>query len=67
MQGEEINRCIFDFVNGAYSYKKDDVLKLPDKESGKTGFVLCEGLHGIDEGLPHLFQKMKNFLFISLL
>ena len=65
-QGEEINRCVFDFVTGTYSYKKDDVLKLPDKESGKTGVVLCEGLHGIDERVtPSIPRDEKFFIYIA--
>ena len=65
-QSEEINRCVFDFVNGTYSYKKDDVLKLPDKESDKTGVVLCEGLHGIDERVtPSIPRDEKFFIYIA--
>ena len=62
--GESINRCVFDFVHGTYKYLEDEVLKLPDKDSGFTGVVLCEGLHGIDERVTSSIPREKNFLFI---
>jgi uridine kinase len=65
-KGEEINRCVFDFVTGTYSYVKSDVLKLPDKDSGKVGVVLCEGLHGIDERVtPSIPRNEKFFIYIA--
>ena len=64
--GEEINRCVFDFISGTYSYLKDDILKLPSKESGKTGVVLCEGLHGIDERVTNKIPRdEKFFIYIA--
>ena len=65
-KGEEINRCVFDFVTGTYTYVKSDVLKLPDKDSGKVGVVLCEGLHGIDERVtPSIPRNEKFFIYIA--
>ena len=65
-KGEEINRCVFDFVKGTYSYIKDDILKLPSKESGRTGVVLCEGLHGIDERVTNSIPRdEKFFIYIA--
>ena len=65
-KGEEIKRCVFDFVNGTYKYLEDDVLKLPSKESGKTGVVLCEGLHGIDERVTNTIPRdEKFFIYIA--
>jgi uridine kinase len=65
-KGEEINRCVFDFVKGTYSYVESDVLKLPDKDSGKVGVVLCEGLHGIDERVtPSIPRNEKFFIYIA--
>ena len=65
-KGEEINRCVFDFVNGTYKYLENDVLKLPDKDSGKIGVVLCEGLHGIDERVTHSIpREEKFFIYIA--
>ena len=65
-KGEKINRCVFDFVTGTYSYVKSDVLQLPDKSSGKTGVVLCEGLHGIDERVtPSIARDEKFFIYIA--
>ena len=65
-KGEEINRCVFDFVKGTYSYIKSDVLKWPDKNSGKRGVVLCEGLHGIDERVtPSIPRDEKFFIYIA--
>ena len=64
--GEKINRCVFDFVTGTYSYLKDDYLQLPSKESGMTGVVLCEGLHGIDERVtPSIPRDEKFFIYIA--
>jgi len=64
--GEEINRCVFDFVTGTYSYIKSDILKMPDKDSGKAGVVLCEGLHGIDERVtPSIPRNEKFFIYIA--
>ena len=65
-KGEKINRCVFDFVTGTYSYVKSDVLQLPDKSNGKTGVVLCEGLHGIDERVtPSIARDEKFFIYIA--
>ena len=65
-KGEEINRCVFDFVKGTYSYIKSDVLKFPDKNSGKKGVVVCEGLHGIDErATPSIPREEKFFIYIA--
>jgi len=65
-KGEEIKRCVFDFINGTYKYLEDDVLKLPSKESGKTGVVLCEGLHGIDERVTNTIPRdEKFFIYIA--
>jgi uridine kinase len=65
-QGEAIERCVFDFVNGTYNYLKDDVLQLPSKESGKYGVVLCEGLHGIDERVTKSIPRdEKFFIYIA--
>ena len=65
-KGEAINRCVFDFVNGTYSYLKNDLLQLPSKESGKTGVVLCEGLHGIDERVTNTIPRdEKFFIYIA--
>ena len=65
-KGEAINRCVFDFVNGTYSYLKNDLLQLPSKESGKTGVVLCEGLHGIDERVTNTIPRdEKYFIYIA--
>ena len=65
-KGETINRCVFDFVKGTYSYLKDDVLQLPSKESGKCGVVLCEGLHGIDERVTKTIPRdEKFFIYIA--
>jgi len=65
-KGEQINRCVFDFVKGTYSYIESDVLKLPDKDSGKVGVVLCEGLHGIDERVtPSIPRNEKFFIYIA--
>ena len=47
-KGEKVKRCVFDFVKGKHTYLDDDIMQLPPKDSGKTGVVLCEGLHGID-------------------
>ena len=64
--GEEINRCVFDFIKGTYSYKKDEILKLPNKESGRMGVVLCEGLHGIDERVTNTIPRdQKFFIYIA--
>ena len=64
--GEEINRCVFDFIQGTYSYKKDEILKLPNKESGRMGVVLCEGLHGIDERVTNTIPRdQKFFIYIA--
>ena len=65
-KGDKINRCVFDFVTGTYSYIKSDVLQLPDKSTGKTGVVLCEGLHGIDERVtPSIARDEKFFIYIA--
>jgi uridine kinase len=64
--GESINRCVFDFVRGTYKYLEDDVLKLPDKDSGFSGVVLCEGLHGIDERVTSSIpREEKFFIYIA--
>ena len=64
--GEKVKRCVFDFVKGDHTYLDDDILQLPPKESGKTGVVLCEGLHGIDpkatESIP---RDEKFFIYIA--
>jgi uridine kinase len=65
-KGESINRCVFDFVTGTYKYIENDVLKLPDKDSGKYGVVLCEGLHGIDERVTSSIPRdEKFFIYIA--
>ena len=65
-KGEKINKCVFDFIKGTYSYLKNEFLQLPSKESGKSGVVLCEGLHGIDERVTHLIPRdEKYFIYIS--
>ena len=65
-KGEKINKCVFDFIKGTYSYLKNEFLQLPSKESGKSGVVLCEGLHGIDERVTHLIPRdEKFFIYIS--
>ena len=63
--GGEIKRCVFNFVAGTHSFT-NEVLKLPSKESGKKGVVLCEGLHGIDErGTPSIPRDEKFFIYIA--
>ena len=65
-KGEQINRCVFDFITGTDSYLKNDVLQLPSKESGKFGVVLCEGLHGIDERVTKTIPRdEKFFIYIA--
>ena len=64
--GEKINKCVFDFLTGTYSYLKDDFLQMPSKESGKKGVVVCEGLHGIDERVTPLIPRdEKFFIYIA--
>ena len=59
--GEEIHRCIFDFVSGRYSYLEDETLTLPP-----NGCVVVEGLHGIDENLtPQIPRDQKYYIFIA--
>ena len=64
--GEKVKRCVFDFVKGKHTYLDDDILQLPPKDSGKTGVVLCEGLHGIDpkatESIP---RDEKFYIYIA--
>ena len=64
--GKEIKRCTFDFIAGTHHYNDKDILKLPPKESGKKGVILCEGLHGIDErGTPSIPRDEKFFIYIA--
>ena len=64
--GEKINKCVFDFLTGTYSYKEKEFFELPSKESGKLGVVLCEGLHGIDERVtPSIPRDQKFFIYIA--
>ena len=65
-KGEKVNRSVFDFISGTHSLSKTDILQLPPKNSGKTGIVLCEGLHGIDErGTPSIPRDEKFFIYIA--
>jgi uridine kinase len=64
--GKEIKRCVFDFIKGTHYFNDKEILKLPSKESGKKGVVLCEGLHGIDEkGTPSIPRDEKFFIYIA--
>ena len=64
--GKTIKRCTFDFVKGTHTDSETDLLKLPSKESGKFGVVVCEGLHGIDDkGTPSIPRDEKFFIFIA--
>ena len=64
--GKEIKRCVFDFIKGTHFLKDNEILKLPSKESGKKGVVLCEGLHGInDKGTPSIPRDEKFFIYIA--
>ena len=60
--GESINRCVFDFVYRTYKYLEDEVLKLPDKESGITVVVLYKGLHGINERVTSSIPRDEKFI-----
>ena len=63
-KGEKIKRCIFNFVKGTHTLGED--LQLPGKETGKTGVVLCEGLHGIDDKATKLIPRdEKFFIYIA--
>ena len=63
-KGQKIKRCIFNFVKGTHSYGEE--LQMPSKESGKTGIVLCEGLHGIDDKATKLIPRdEKFFIYIA--
>ena len=63
-KGEKVKRCIFNFVKGTHSYGEE--LQMPSKESGKTGIVLCEGLHGIDDKATKLIPRdEKFFIYIA--
>ena len=65
-KGEKVKRCVFDFVKSKFTYKDDDILCLPPKESGKKGVVLCEGLHGINpNGTPSIPRDEKFFIYIA--
>ena len=62
--GGTIKRCVFDFVTGTRSYT--DELKLPSKDTGKAGVIVCEGLHGIDEkATPLIPRDEKFFIYIA--
>jgi collagenase-like PrtC family protease len=64
--GEKVKRCVFDFVKGKHTYLDDDILQLPPKDSGKTGVVLCEGLHGIDpKATASIPRDEKFFIYIA--
>ena len=64
--GGEVKRCIFDFISGTHSFSDKEIFKLPCKESGKKGVILCEGLHGIDErGTPSIPRDEKFFIYIA--
>ena len=64
--GEEVHKCIFDFIKGEYRYLDDEIFKLPEKESGRMGVVLCEGLHGIDERVTKTIPRdQKYFIYIA--
>ena len=64
--GEKVKRCVFDFVKGQHTYLDDDILQLPPKDSGKTGVVLCEGLHGIDpKATASIPRDEKFFIYIA--
>ena len=64
--GEEIHKCIFDFIKGEYRYLDNETFKLPSKESGRMGVVLCEGLHGIDERVTKTIPRdEKFFIYIA--
>ena len=65
-KGESIKRCVFDFISGTHSYNDKEILKLPSKDSGKVGVVLCEGLHGIDpKGTPSIPRDEKFYIYIA--
>ena len=66
LKGEEIERCVFDFISGTYSYLKNEKLKLPSKESNKIGVIICEGLHGINEKVtPLIPREEKYYIYIA--
>ena len=60
-KGEKVKRCVFDFVKGQHTYLDDDIMQLPPKDSGKTGVVLCEGLHGIDPKATLTIPRNEKF------
>ena len=66
LNGGKTKRCTFNFVKGAHTYSDTDILQLPPKESGKKGVILCEGLHGIDEGAtPSIPRDEKFYIYIA--
>lgn len=65
-KGEKVKRCVFDFVKGKHTYLDNDILQLPPKDSGKTGVVLCEGLHGIDpKATLSIPRDEKFYIYIA--
>ena len=65
-KGEKVKRCVFDFVKGEHTYLDDDIMQLPPKDSGKTGVVLCEGLHGIDpKATLSIPRDEKFYIYIA--
>ena len=65
-KGEPVKRCVFDFVKGEHTYLDDDIMQLPPKDSGKTGVVLCEGLHGIDpKATLSIPRDEKFYIYIA--
>ena len=66
LRGEKVKRCVFDFVKGKHTYLDNDIMQLPPKESGKTGVVLCEGLHGIDpKATLSIPRDEKFYIYIA--
>ena len=67
-KGEPVKRCVFDFVKGEHTYLDNDIMQLPPKDSGKTGVVLCEGLHGIDpKATLSIPRDEKFYIYIARL
>ena len=65
-KGDKVKRCIFNFIKGTHSLSDKEILQLPPKDSGKTGVVLCEGLHGIDPGAtPSIPRDEKFYIYIA--
>jgi len=65
-KGEKVKRCVFDFVKGEHTYLDNDIMQLPPKDSGKTGVVLCEGLHGIDpKATLSIPRDEKFYIYIA--